>query len=130
MGGTHAPSAFILLQAAACLTVFPSNGTRFLNRGEIDGYENCSGENTRTAGEEAREVPVLPAGRATPLRLGELVNPCFLFWGDSEELGGFNATMQSLSRILTRDVLWELPKPKETEVEPGTQVEVPKVVVN
>lgn len=73
---------------------------------------------------------MLPAGRATPLRLGELVNSCFLFWGDSEELGGFNATMQSLSRILTRDVLWELPKPKETEVEPGTQVEVPKVVVN
>jgi hypothetical protein len=43
-------------------------------------------------------------GELPPLRLGELVNTCFLLWGDSEELGGFNPTMQSLSQILTRDV--------------------------
>jgi hypothetical protein len=60
-----------------------------------------------------------------PLRLGELVHVSFLFWGDGEEMGGFNPTMHSLSQILSREILWELPKTEATE-----ETETPKVVVN
>ena len=58
----------------------------------------------------ACEVKDLP-----PLRLGELIHTSFLLWGDSEELGGFNATLHSVAEIVSRDILWELPKTEETE---------------
>jgi hypothetical protein len=56
------------------------------------------------------------------LRLGELVHTSFLLWSDGEELGGFNPTMHSLTNILSRELLWELPKAEEAEP--------PKVTVN
>jgi hypothetical protein len=56
------------------------------------------------------------------LRLGELVHTSFLLWGDGEEMGGFNPTMHALTQLLTREVLWELPKAEEAET--------PKVVIN
>jgi hypothetical protein len=59
-----------------------------------------------------------------PLRLGELVNVSFLFWGDGEELGGFNATLHSVAEIVSRDILWELPKPKELEETENPKVEI------
>jgi hypothetical protein len=49
------------------------------------------------------------------LRLGELVHVSFLFWGDGEEMGGFNATLDSVAEIVSRDILWELPKTEEPE---------------
>jgi hypothetical protein len=63
---------------------------------------------------EAKDLPAL--------RLGELVHLSFMLWGDGEEMGGFNPTMHSLSQILNREILWELPNTEETEN--------PKVVVN
>jgi hypothetical protein len=65
---------------------------------------------------EAKDLP--------PLRLGELVHTLFLLWGDGEEMGGFNPTMHTLTQILSREILWELPKSKETE-----ETETPKVEV-
>ena len=56
------------------------------------------------------------------LRLGELVHTSFLLWGDGEEMGGFNPTMHALTQILSREILWELPKAEEPEA--------PKVVIN
>lgn len=56
------------------------------------------------------------------LRLGELVHMSFLLWGDGEEMGGFNPTMHTMTQILSREILWELPKAEETES--------PKVVIN
>jgi hypothetical protein len=55
------------------------------------------------------------------LRLGELVHTSFLLWGDGEEMGGFNPTMHALAQILTREILWELPKTEETEA-PKTEI--------
>jgi hypothetical protein len=49
------------------------------------------------------------------LRLGELIHTSFLLWGDGEEMGGFNPTMHAMTQILTREILWELPKAKEAE---------------
>jgi hypothetical protein len=65
----------------------------------------------------ACEVKDLPR-----LRLGELVHTSFLLWGDGEEMGGFNPTMHALAQILSREILWELPKAEEAEP--------PKVVIN
>jgi hypothetical protein len=56
------------------------------------------------------------------LRLGELVHTSFLLWGDGEEMGGFNPTMHAMTQILSREILWELPKEEE--------LETPKVVIN
>jgi hypothetical protein len=61
-------------------------------------------------------------GSLPRLRLGELVHTAFLLWGDGEEMGGFNPTMHALAEILTRELLWELPKAEEAET--------PKVVIN
>ena len=65
----------------------------------------------------ACEVKDLP-----PLRLGELVHVSFLFWGDGEEMGGFNPTIHAIVEIVGREILWESPKTEETET--------PKVIVN
>ena len=65
----------------------------------------------------AGEVGDLPR-----LRLGELVHTSFLLWGDGEEMGGFNPTMHATTQILSREILWELPKAEEAET--------PKVVIN
>jgi hypothetical protein len=62
-----------------------------------------------------------------PLRLGELVNVSFLFWGDGEELGGFNATLHSVAEIVSRDILWELPKTEETE---ETETPNAEIIIN
>ena len=56
-----------------------------------------------------------------PLRLGELIHTSFLLWGDGEELGGFNATLHSVAEIVSRDILWELPKMEETET-PNSEI--------
>ena len=56
------------------------------------------------------------------MRLGELVHTSFLLWGDGEEMGGFNPTMHAMTQILSREILWELPKAEEAET--------PKVVIN
>jgi hypothetical protein len=62
-----------------------------------------------------------------PLRLGELIHTSFLLWGDGEEMGGFNPTIRTIVEIVGREILWELPKPKETE-----ETETPKaeIVIN
>lgn len=57
-----------------------------------------------------------------PLRLGELVHVSFLFWGDGEEIGGFNPTTHAIVEIVGKELLWELPKAEEAET--------PKVVIN
>jgi hypothetical protein len=41
---------------------------------------------------------------------------------DGEEMGGFNPTMHAMTQILSREILWELPKAEEAET--------PKVVIN
>ena len=56
---------------------------------------------------DAKDLPAL--------RLGELVHVSFLFWGDGEEMGGFNPTVHAIVEIVGREILWELPKSKETE---------------
>ena len=59
-----------------------------------------------------------------PLRLGELVHVSFLFWGDGEEMGGFNPTIHAIVDIVGREILWELPKSERTE-----ETETPKVEI-
>ena len=51
-----------------------------------------------------------------------MVHTMFLLHGDGEEMGGFNPTMHAMTQILSREVLWELPKAEEAET--------PKVVIN
>ena len=56
------------------------------------------------------------------IRLGELIHLAFAIWGEEETLGGFHATFSAVSRLVSREILWDLePKTEETE---------PKVVVN
>jgi hypothetical protein len=57
------------------------------------------------------------------IRLGELIHLAFAIWGEEETLGGFQATFSAVSRLVSREILWDLEEPKKEETEP-------KVVVN
>jgi len=63
---------------------------------------------------EPRELP--------RMKLGTLVHTLFLLWGDSEELGGFHTSMSGVMQILSHEIVWD--------VEPKTETETPKVVIN
>jgi hypothetical protein len=57
------------------------------------------------------------------LRLGELIHASFLFWGDGEEMGGFNPTMHAMTQIVGRDILWESePKTEANPAPPTSEV--------
>jgi len=56
------------------------------------------------------------------MKIGTLIHTSFFLWGDGEEMGGFNPTMHAMTLILSREILWELPKAEEAET--------PKVVIN
>jgi len=56
------------------------------------------------------------------MKLGTLVHTMFLLLGDSEELGGFNTSMDGVLRLVGREIVWEEPKTEEAET--------PKVVIN
>jgi len=58
------------------------------------------------------------------IRLGELIHLAFAIWGEEETLGGFHATFSTVSRLVSREILWDLEEPKSEEAE------TPKVVVN
>ena len=67
------------------------------------------------------------AGELPKLRLAELVHVAFLFWGDGEEMGGFNPTTRAIVEIVGREILWELPKSKEPE---ETETPNAEIVIN
>ncbi len=68
----------------------------------------------RFLGCDAKELPAL--------RLGDLVHLMFLLWGDTEELGGFNTSASGVAEIVSREVMWEMPKKEETEIPRGVIV--------
>jgi hypothetical protein len=61
------------------------------------------------------EVEELPR-----IKLGELIHLAFALWGEEETLGGFHATFSAVSRLVSRELLWDLEEPKEE----------PKAVIN
>jgi hypothetical protein len=56
------------------------------------------------------------------MKIGTLVHTLFLFYGDTEEVGGFNTSMSSVLQILGNEVVWD--------IEAKVEEEMPKVVIN
>jgi hypothetical protein len=55
------------------------------------------------------------------MKIGTLVHTLFLFHGDTHELGGFFTSIDGVTQILGRDLVWDEPKAEGVE---------PKVVIN
>ena len=62
-------------------------------------------------------------GELPRVKIGTLVHTLFLFYGDTEEVGGFNTSMSGVLQILSTEIVWDI----ELKVE---EAETPKVAIN
>jgi hypothetical protein len=56
------------------------------------------------------------------LSLGELINTLFLIHGDGGSTGNFGVSFGAALKIVGRTMMWRVPEPMPTMVEPGQRV--------
>ena len=57
------------------------------------------------------------------MKLGTLIHTLFLLFGDTEDLGGFHASMSGVLQILSHEIVWDIePKNKDADEKEKAQV--------